>query len=136
MKDIVASFAVGIEAGEQSIEGEFPLAFGFVLVLEVVLFELGADIDGSFQLSAHFSDVLSPRTQSSGNHTAVDVLISAGDDLVAGLLDEHDQSWRGVVVLAELVNLEEGVHDGREKFRKGGELASVIAKLGEEFLEG
>jgi len=64
MKDIMASFTVGIQAREQSIESQFPFAFRFILVLEIVFFKFGTNIDGGFEFSANISDVLCSCTQS------------------------------------------------------------------------
>jgi hypothetical protein len=39
VQDIMASFAVGVQSGEQGIEGQLPFAFRLIFVLEVVLLE-------------------------------------------------------------------------------------------------
>lgn len=47
MVDILATFQEGIEAYEEGIGGELPALVGLLLVLEIGLFELGADVNGS-----------------------------------------------------------------------------------------
>jgi hypothetical protein len=136
VEDVVASFTVGIKSGEEGVEGEFPLAFGLVLVFEVVFFEFGADVYGGIEFAADFGDVFRAGAEGAGDHASVDVFAGSCDDFVAGLLDQHDQSGRGVVEFAELIDLQEGVHDGREELGHGREFAGVVAELSEELFEG
>jgi hypothetical protein len=135
MKNVMASFTVGIQSREESIEGEFPFAFRLILVLKVILLEFGANINRDLELTANFVDILSTGAQSSCDHTAIDVFISPCDDLVASFLDQNHQSRRSVVVFAHLIDLEEGMHDGREEFRESGEFSSIITNLSEELSE-
>jgi len=128
----MASFTVGIQAREQSIESQFPFAFRFILVLEIVFFKFGTNIDGGFEFSANISDVLCSCTQSWGNHAAIDVFTSSGYDFIAGHLDQDDKSGRSVVEFAQLIYFEESVHDGSKNLRKSSEFSSVISQLTKE----
>ena len=84
----MASFAVGIQSGEQSIEGELPFAFRFIFVLEVVFLEFWTDVNGSLQFSANIGDILGPCTESWSDHATVDIFAGSGDDFVAGHFDQ------------------------------------------------
>ncbi len=90
MKDVMASLTIGVKSGEECIESKLPLALRLVLVLKIVLLELGAHINSDLQFAADLSNILSARAQSCGHHAAVDVLVGSGNNLIAGLLDQHD----------------------------------------------
>lgn len=126
MEYIVTAFAVGVKSWEEGVESEFPLAFWLVFILEVVFFEFGADIDSGLEFATDFCDVFWAWAEGAGYHTSIDVFTGASDDLVAGLFDQNDKARRRVVEFAELVYLQEGVHDGREQLGESGELSSVI----------
>jgi hypothetical protein len=135
VKNIVASFRVSIKSGEKCVECQFPLSFGLVLVLKVVLLELGADIDGSFEFSADVGNVFGTCTQSAGNDFTVDVFFGSGDNLVAGHLDQDHKARRSVVELGKLVDFQKCVHDWWENFRKCHKISTVFSQSVEEVLQ-
>lgn len=62
-------------------------------------------------------DIFRSWAQSRGNHASVDELAGFSDDFIASFFDQDHQSGRGVVEFAQLINLEEGVHDRWEQLR-------------------
>jgi hypothetical protein len=54
MEDVVATFEERVESYEQGVGGEFPGVLGLGLVLEIGIFELGADVDGGGEFFTGF----------------------------------------------------------------------------------
>lgn len=112
MQYVVASLEKGVESDEERVGREFPLAVRLGLVLEIRVFELGANVDGHLQFLASLQRLF-PADELK-DERAWHELSGSGDDLIAYLADEHHQPGRAVVEFALLPDQQDGVHDGEE----------------------
>lgn len=97
---------------EKGVRGDLPLVLGLLLVVKVGVFELGADVQSQGELIMGFLWLLvADEIEDFWTRNRISAL---GDDCVANLSDQNNQSGWSVVVLGISPNEEDSVHDWEE----------------------
>ena len=110
--DVLATFSKGVQTHEERVGRDLPLVLGLALVIEVGVFESGADFETHRQLRVSFTgSSLFDQIKDLG---AIDGRPALLDDSVADLSDENDEARGRVVVLRVVPDQQDRVHDRHE----------------------
>ena len=134
VEHVLAALLEAVEADEQSVLSDFPLATDLGLVLMVALLELGTSVKSNEEFRVGFTGlvVLDERE----DLLAINEVAASVDHSVADLADEHDEAGGRVVVLRVSPDKEDRVHDGHEQLSDVAQLLGVVGQLVEEIGQG